>query len=218
MNVGIYLITSPTGKVYIGQSWQLQKREKSYSRGYCYHQPKIFASIKKHGWDSHTFEVLIYLRKDVKQSIMNYFECMFIDYYKDLGFNLMNIRGGGSNGKISKETIEKIRNKQKGVPRPYAKNNKTQLGKKLSKETKIKISNALKSSGRYDGANNPSAKVVYQYSKSGDFIRVWPCMMDAARFYNINKSRISRCCLGGRKSSGGFKWSYSPINQLNFNI
>lgn len=54
---GIYKITSPTGKVYIGQSQNIQQR----LRYYLYDPPtttKIGRSIKKHGIENHKVVVL----------------------------------------------------------------------------------------------------------------------------------------------------------------
>jgi group I intron endonuclease len=56
---GIYKITSPSGKVYIGESVNVNSRIKSYSffTG-CKNQPKLLNSLKKYGWESHTFEIV----------------------------------------------------------------------------------------------------------------------------------------------------------------
>ena len=57
---GIYKITSPTGKVYIGQSKNIHKRWNSYknmSKGNI-RQPKLINSFKKYGVEHHVFEIL----------------------------------------------------------------------------------------------------------------------------------------------------------------
>lgn len=56
----IYKITNPDGKVYIGQTVNLKNRLASYKRGNCSNQPKIHASLKKYGFDSHNVEILDY--------------------------------------------------------------------------------------------------------------------------------------------------------------
>ena len=43
---GIYKITSPTNKVYIGQSYNINKRVNHYSNLLCKGQPKLFQSTK----------------------------------------------------------------------------------------------------------------------------------------------------------------------------
>jgi group I intron endonuclease len=56
--VGIYKITSPTNKIYIGQSWQIEKRIVFYKNLCCVDQRKLYNSLKKYGWNKHKFEVL----------------------------------------------------------------------------------------------------------------------------------------------------------------
>lgn len=56
--IGIYKITNPKGKIYIGQSLDIEKRRRQYERIACQSQTKLFNSIKKYGWNEHKFEVL----------------------------------------------------------------------------------------------------------------------------------------------------------------
>lgn len=48
---------------------------------------------------------------------------------------------------------------------------------------------------------------ILQYSKSGEFIREWKNGVEAESF-GFNRGHISSCCLGKRKSSGGFIWRF----------
>lgn len=55
----IYKITSPSGKSYIGQTKQLARiRLNDYKNLSCTSQPKIYAAIKKYGWENMKKEVL----------------------------------------------------------------------------------------------------------------------------------------------------------------
>ena len=56
--IGIYKIISPSNKIYIGQSIDIEKRKHLYSKLYCKQQPKLYNSIKKHGWENHIFEIV----------------------------------------------------------------------------------------------------------------------------------------------------------------
>jgi hypothetical protein len=47
--IGIYKITSPSKKVYIGQSVNIEKRKYFYEIGNCKKQIKLYNSIKKYG-------------------------------------------------------------------------------------------------------------------------------------------------------------------------
>jgi group I intron endonuclease len=127
----IYKITSPSGKVYIGQTINLVRRKSKYKRIDCKQQPKIFNSIEKYGWDYHIFEVIEVLDID----ILNEREKYWIEYFNSLE-NGLNCTGGADSKKISAETIEKIRNSKLGKTSP----NK---GKKMSEEQKLKISQSM---------------------------------------------------------------------------
>jgi len=56
--IGIYKIISPTNKIYIGQSINIEKRFKQYKRLDCKKQPKLYNSFKKYGVENHVFEIL----------------------------------------------------------------------------------------------------------------------------------------------------------------
>lgn len=58
------------------------------------------------------------------------------------------------------------------------------------------------------GKDNPSSKSILQYDKSGNFIRRWDSVSDAARFFNVRPSTISICLTGRRPSMCGYKWLY----------
>lgn len=79
--IGIYKITSPTGRVYIGQSISINKRILFYKRIDCKRQPRLLRSIKKHGWGNHEFEVLEQCLVDN----LNERERHWQDYYNVLG-------------------------------------------------------------------------------------------------------------------------------------
>ena len=48
MICGIYKITSPTGKIYVGLSVNTHKRWSKYKRLECINQRKLYNSFKKH--------------------------------------------------------------------------------------------------------------------------------------------------------------------------
>lgn len=56
--VGIYKITNPLGQVYIGASKNVVKRIAEYKRLHCHGQTKILQSLKDHGINNHTFEIV----------------------------------------------------------------------------------------------------------------------------------------------------------------
>ena len=55
---GIYKITNPTEKIYIGQSKNFNERFSDYRRGRCPQQRKLFNSFYKYGFINHTIEII----------------------------------------------------------------------------------------------------------------------------------------------------------------
>ena len=49
--IGIYKIISPSGKIYIGQSRNIDKRFQQYKRLNCAKQPRLYNSFIKYGID-----------------------------------------------------------------------------------------------------------------------------------------------------------------------
>lgn len=115
--VGIYRIVSPSNKIYIGQSWDVKKRMKSYKSHNCSSQPAIYNSIKKHGWPAHNVDVVFETREDVSQATLDFWEEYFMEVYKQAGYELLNLKTAGSNGKLSEESKEKIRQRFLGKPK-----------------------------------------------------------------------------------------------------
>jgi group I intron endonuclease len=58
MNGVIYKITSPSGRVYIGQTKDYKKRVEAYRHLRCKSQTKLYNSLKKYGFYNHSFDIL----------------------------------------------------------------------------------------------------------------------------------------------------------------
>ena len=85
--VGIYKITSPSGRIYIGQSRNINKRFTQYKRLACEKQPRLYNSFIKYGINDHTFEIIE--KCEVEQ--LNIRERYYQDLYDVLnkGLNLV---------------------------------------------------------------------------------------------------------------------------------
>lgn len=137
--IGIYKITSPSGKIYIGQSNDIEKRFKTYKGMHCKSQVKLYRSLIKHGFDNHIFEIIE--------------ECLLENlndrerYYQDLNFVLGT---NGLNCKLTQST-DKI---GKHSDKTKAKISASNIGKTIKKESIEKARVSLKK--RYDeGFVNP---------------------------------------------------------------
>lgn len=147
--VGIYKITAPTGKIYIGQSRNVSFRWRQYDKDKIRkkNNRKVDNSILKYGYESHQFELLHQLPKDVEQSVLNEYEQLYIDLYRACKVELMNLRDAGYHGLYSEESKIRMRNAQlgkKSSPEAIEKRRAKIIGKKRSAETIRKISNANK--------------------------------------------------------------------------
>lgn len=56
--IGIYKIISPTNKIYIGQSVNIEKRFYRYKKLYCKTQRKLYNSFLKYSVEQHIFEII----------------------------------------------------------------------------------------------------------------------------------------------------------------
>jgi len=70
---GIYKITSPTGKIYIGQSKNINRRKYEHKNNKCGHQTKIYKSIAKYGWNNHLFKIIYICTEDKLNDLEKYY-------------------------------------------------------------------------------------------------------------------------------------------------
>jgi group I intron endonuclease len=111
----IYKITSPTDKVYIGQSWDWTSRKSKYKRLKTHEQVKVHRSLLKYGYDAHKVEVICELPEDVTQEILDNYEIIYWQCYKDCGVEMLNVKEPGSKGKLSEDTRKKMSEASSGV-------------------------------------------------------------------------------------------------------
>lgn len=74
---GIYKITSPTSRVYIGQSVNIKKRFRDYRCLNCKKQPALFNSLTKHSSKNHIFEII----EECPKELLNKRERYWQDFY-----------------------------------------------------------------------------------------------------------------------------------------
>jgi len=111
--IGIYKITSPSDKVYIGQSIRLEERIIEYQKQInCSGQPKLFNSILKYGIENHKIEII----EECSIENLNKRERYWQDYYNVLidGLNCLLTKTDVLPSVVSKETKQKISKAKKG--------------------------------------------------------------------------------------------------------
>ena len=163
--IGIYKITSPTNRIYIGQSIDIQRRFRFYKNLNCKAQPVLFRSFQKHGVKNHVFEII----EECDFNILNIRERYWQDFYSVLkgGLNcnlvatdiLPKRHSEDTKIKISKSNIgkiysEKTKNKMSISGKNRIGKDNSFYGKKHTKE--FKINRSIKRS--YGG--NPKARLV----------------------------------------------------------
>ena len=108
--VGIYKITNPNNKVYIGQSINIKERFRKYSKLSNKRQIKLYNSFQKHGIANHQFEII----EECSEDMLNEREIYWGNYYNVLEDEGLNLRLGNGRGSCSKNTKSKISKSLKG--------------------------------------------------------------------------------------------------------
>lgn len=145
----IYKIVSPSGAVYIGQTWDFNKR---YRSGVSPQQRVLYRSYKKYGEQAHEKTILQEFDSSVTQGELDNAEIDWIQQYRACGRKMLNIRDGGSKGKPSPESIKKategrlkwMANNPLLVAISSAKSAEKRRGQKRTDETRRKQSDAAK--------------------------------------------------------------------------
>ena len=182
MTCGIYSITNKTtGKMYIGQSVNIEKRWKQHIRAYDANNSYIDRSLKKHGEDAFDFNILF----ECDKSKLSDEEQKFIKLYGTYknGYNLT--WGGEISPSIFPEIAKKISESNKGEKaywygKHFSEETKKKLsamrkGRKCSQSTKLKMSKHQNTSGIYNVIKSKNKRLkqgfVWRYQYYEDNIQ-----------------------------------------------
>jgi len=127
--IGIYKITSPSGKIYIGQSVNIDERKKVYKRiNSLVGQPKIYRSINKYGFENHTHEIIEICsieQLDERETFWKkyYLEQVNNDWQQVLFCELYD-NGGGPKSEKTKLKMRKPRSEEAKKNMKYPKSDK----------------------------------------------------------------------------------------------
>lgn len=227
--IGIYKITNPNGKIYIGQSVCIENRFSRYKRGNCKGQSAIYSSIVKYGFENHVFEIIeTFANCDNIKDILNDREIYYITLYNSISPNGLNLKEGGLSGTHTKETREKLRMANSGKkqsPEVVAKRIANMIGVPRNDEVKRMIS--IKNTGKVRTKENielliashaGQATPVDQFSKDGEYIYSYQSLRDAHRATGAHCCAIMKVCRGDKnyKTAAGFIWKYKNIGENNY--
>lgn len=186
--IGIYKITSPSGKVYIGQSSNIDKRIKDYEKTiHCKGQVRLYNSLIKYGFKNHLFEIIEICEFDN----LNERERHWQENYDAIGINGLNCKLTQCQNKkqvLSDEARKKISEKVK-------------LNQPMEREDIRKIvSEKLKGPNNpmfgKTGDLNPASKIVLDFF-TGIF---YECIREAADAKCIKYSTLKSMLNGTNKN------------------
>ena len=156
--IGIYKIINPKGRIYIGQSVDLDNRFYHYKIMNCKKQPRLYNSFIKYGFENHIFEIL----EECQLVGLSEKERYYQEKYNVLSKNVLNcVLASYQNvrGKMSEESKQKISLKNKGVNNGMYGKVSLKKGIKVSEEICKKQSESQKKLYE-NGYINPIAKKV----------------------------------------------------------
>ena len=177
--IGIYKITSPSNKIYIGQSKDIERRFQQYQSNYCRTQIRLIHSFNKYGIDNHIFEIL----EECEKSELNIKERYYQDYYDVIGkqgLNCMLTNTDSLPRVFSEETRLKL--------------TKAKTGVKFSQETKDKISKIHK--GKKHSPERILKHQQHNINRSIPIIctitkEIWYSLRKCAKDNNVTKSTLN---------------------------
>jgi len=130
MNGTIYKITAPSGRSYVGQTWDLNRRLAEYRSGKTRTQRALHNAIAKHGWHNMRFSILACGIRT--QDALDKSEVAFIAIIGALAPHGYNLMTGGDGGMPCAETRARLSAAHKG--------NQHRLGIPHTAEARAKIS------------------------------------------------------------------------------
>lgn len=177
---GIYKITSPSSRIYIGQSRDIKSRFKRYKKSHISNktQVKLDRSFIKYGVENHVFEII----EECEIENLNVKERYWQDYYNVInkGLNCILTETDVLPRVITKEHREKISGKNhwcynKKMPKEAIdKMKKAKIGTKASNETKRKLSEMRKGEGNNFYGKLHSVKSKEKQSESAKNRKINP--------------------------------------------
>lgn len=199
----VYVLYDSSGIRYIGVSKNPEKRFKAHIHESKNKSGKSY-NIRKSKWIRNIdfkFGKKIIFSGTEDECYKK--EQYLISLARSKNINLVNTTSGGDRPpKINElpnksDIIDKIRKKA--------------IGRKISEETKKKMSEAHSKPhwiGDSSGYKNPRAKAVAQLDDSGNIIFIWSCAVEAVNALGLGRTSVTSVCLGNQKTAGGHKFIY----------
>lgn len=226
----IYKYTSPSGKVYIGQTHSEKgRRQRWYDLSKPYAGPKINNARAKYGPENFEYEILFKMETENEDDLikaLNHYERYFIRQYNSIE-NGYNLDEGGIYVKLTKEQVQKGVEKRKKAILAYdldgqfigeydsAKDAENSLQISASSICNVLKGKRKQSKGyifkyKTDSEQNhtidlseharPSKPRVRQYTLDGKLIQTFNSVTAASKFVGINDNQF-RLYLKGKNNN-----------------
>lgn len=209
------VVNRVNGKSYIGQTihtieWRWNTHLLSaYNNRMGDHNVLFHRAIRKYGIDA--FEVMEIEKCD--NSILNEREKYWIKKYNSYGNGYNLTIGGGGTRKYEDSDILKYWNLG------YATSDISKLigcGRNTARTRLIGMgipANEIRERGNL-AISESKQKKVYQYDRSGNFLKTFYSTTEAAKELKCNHSNIASAAQGNLKSAGGYLWSYEKKEKI----
>ena len=205
----IYKITNlQNNKIYIGKTTtRIQERFSKHiyeantpnTKGYMFILHKAF---RKYGINNFNIEQI----EEIDNSLLNDREIYWINFYNSMIPNGYNMTfGGEGNTKINYKLVYELWDSGKSI---------SQIASILNhsiSQLKIILSSYKNFNNEENNRRtiNATKKQVGQYDKNTNkLIKIHDSIKDAAVAVDVDRSCISRCCSGKKKSCRGFVWKF----------
>lgn len=201
----IYKITNNVnGKIYIGQTIRtLEERFAEHKRS---KKSLISKALNKYGIENFTVEQI-----DAAKTIeeLNELEFKYIKEYDCITPNGYNQCDGGGNTfgyHHSEKSKQKMSQNKKGK---YTGAENHFYGKHHTEETRTKMKEAWTNRVVTDEQKqNLKASHYKRQVQNVDTGKIFDSVKEAAEYYGLKDTHISRVCKGKRNKTGGFRWKY----------
>ena len=221
--IGVYQIKNNlNNRIYVGSSINLYGRfmkHISMLKRNKHVNKYLQNDWNKCGEENFHINILEFCNKqNVSEKEQEYLDRLYDE--QNMCYNIKSKVKGSCGWKHSEESKNKMSEKKKGIKlsqETCKKMSLSRIGKKCHSEER---KNLLKK--RFLGVNNPSrgkngsksatAKIVFQYTLEGIFLKKYGSVIEASIETGACKTSISNCCNGNLKKACNFLWSYEIIN------
>lgn len=224
--IGIYKITNPNGKIYIGQSTNIEER---WEKGHKYSSgsgKKLKNSLKKYSWKNHKKEII----EECSVEELSNRETYWIEYYNSYKKGLNSTLKGGVQGykdeqwrKNHSKGLKGRKGTWKDKNRPehstFLKENGSGLSYKRTQKHKDNLSAIIKEVWKN---KKPEISKKISQNKIGKGLKPIICdtlfgmefksLSEASKILNLNKGNICEVLKGTKIHIKGFVFRYKDFS------